>query len=76
LIVRIADHQRDAPFRAAQAYGIADIGRLVDRLGVSRPCRPDRRQTGQKQCAQYNFFEIVHDVLLQQTCSRDWLQAD
>ena len=45
LVVRIADHQRDALFRAAQAHWIADISRPIHGFGVSRPCRPNRRQT-------------------------------
>jgi hypothetical protein len=42
---------------------------------MSRFRLPDRRQAGQKQSAQYDFSEKAHDVLLQQICSRDWLQA-
>ncbi len=51
LIVRIADHQRDALFRAAQAHGIADVGRPLHRFGIS-PCRPDGQQAGEKKSAQ------------------------
>jgi hypothetical protein len=42
---------------------------------MCQPRRPDRSQAGQKQSAQYDFSEKAHEVLLQQICSRDWLQA-